>query len=199
MFFRNLILAALACMVWLTGCGEPARLPVEASMGPNPQLPKPETSLIPLVNVAPAKGWAAGMQPRAAAGLQVSALASGFDHPHWLYVLPNGDVLVAESNKPQAAETGFSLRQWFMKKAQAKAGAGTPSANRLTPAARCRRRRPWPSCTACVDGFFERARRSVGPPRGRGPGQARRAAGGRRRGQCGVASHRSAVRVKPTV
>jgi glucose/arabinose dehydrogenase len=90
--------ALLALTAALAGCGDTATLPVEAGMGPRPQLPPPRKDLIPTVHVAPAKGWTAGDKPVAAAGLVVSAYATGLDHPRWLAVLPNGDVLVAETN-----------------------------------------------------------------------------------------------------
>src|SRR4051812_1565633 len=69
--------------------------------GPSPRLPKPEEGWLPTVNIAPASSWKDGQTPKAASGLEVKAFASGLDHPRMLYVLPNGDVLVAESNKPE--------------------------------------------------------------------------------------------------
>jgi glucose/arabinose dehydrogenase len=81
-------------------CAGPARLPLEAGIGPAPQLPPPEHVLSPNVNVAKASGWPEGATPAAAPGLKVNAFAIGLDHPRWLYVLPNGDVLVAETNGP---------------------------------------------------------------------------------------------------
>jgi glucose/arabinose dehydrogenase len=128
-----LILALLivAVVVFVLVACESARLPVEAGMGPNPQLPAPKKTLIPTVQIAPAKGWPAGVTPTAAAGWKVNALATGFDHPRWLYVLPNGDVLVAETNSPPKPEQK-GLRAWFMKRFFKKAGASVPSANRIT-------------------------------------------------------------------
>ncbi len=102
--------------------------------GPNPVLPAPETSLLPTVNVAPAEGWPSGGKPVAAAGLAVSAYASGLAHPRWLYVLPNGDVLVAETNKPAPPEKEPSggIKGAVMKMEMKKAGAGVTTANRIT-------------------------------------------------------------------
>ncbi|HKE95815.1 MAG TPA: sorbosone dehydrogenase family protein [Povalibacter sp.] len=100
--------------------------------GPNPQLPEPQHTAIPTVNVAPAKGWPAGQTPRAATGLTVNAFATGLDHPRWLYVLPNGDVLVAETNAPERPDDRKGIKGWFMKKAQKKAGAGVSSPDRIT-------------------------------------------------------------------
>lgn len=120
-----------ACALALAACGESARLPFSAGVGPNPELPPPNKTLIPTVHIAPAKGWPEGMKPNAPPGTNVTAYATGLDHPRWLYVLPNGDVLVAESNAPpQPAKKG--IRAWIMKKVMAKAGAGVPSANRIT-------------------------------------------------------------------
>jgi glucose/arabinose dehydrogenase len=100
--------------------------------GPNPVLPAPERSLIPTLNVAPAEPWPKGTHPVPAPGLAVSAYASGLEHPRWVYVLPNGDVLVAETNKPPEEKEPTSIRGAVQKHEQKKAGAGAPSANRIT-------------------------------------------------------------------
>ncbi len=115
-----------------TFSGDTARLPDTASYGQNPPIPEPTKTLIPTVKIAPAKGWAAGAKPTAAAGLAVEAFATGLDHPRWLYVLPNGDVLVAETNAPERSEEGKGIKGWIYGAAQKYAGAGVPSANRIT-------------------------------------------------------------------
>jgi glucose/arabinose dehydrogenase len=124
----------LLAAVGLGGCGESAKLPVVAGVGPDPVLPAPKTTLIPTVDIAPAKGWSAGATPAAADGLRVVAFATGLDHPRWLYVLPNGDVLVAETNRPPAPEgsTSGGFRKWVMKQVMTTAGATVPSADRIT-------------------------------------------------------------------
>jgi glucose/arabinose dehydrogenase len=119
-------------MVVAAGCGGSARLPVAAGIGPNPTLPKPDKSLIPVVNVVDAKGWAANAIPVAAEGMAVSAFARGLDHPRWMYVLPNGDVLVAETNAPPRPDDAKGIKGWFFKRFQKKAGGAVPSANRIT-------------------------------------------------------------------
>lgn len=116
----------------LSACGESASLPVAAGLGPNPTLPPPDQSLIPTVNIAPAKGWPEGATPVAAEGLTVSAFTDGLDHPRWLYVLPNGDVLVAETNAPPRPEDMKGIRGWIMQLMMEKAGAGGSSADRIT-------------------------------------------------------------------
>jgi glucose/arabinose dehydrogenase len=113
-------------------CGATARLAVEDGVGPNPTLPPPETSLIPTVNVVTAVGWADGQMPTAAPGTRVTAFARGLDHPRWLHVLPNGDVLVAETNAPPRPEDAKGIKGWFFTRYQKKAGGAVPSANRIT-------------------------------------------------------------------
>ena len=116
----------------LGACGDVATLPEQAGFGAHPSLPAPNPTLLPTINIAPARGWPAGATPKAAPGLAVGAFASGLDHPRWLYVLPNGDVLVAETNAPAKPEDGKGIRGWIMKRVMQRAGAGSPSANRIT-------------------------------------------------------------------
>ena len=131
-FTFHLLLPGVLLLGGLVACGDTALLPPSAGMGATPTLPKPLTSLIPTVNIAPAKGWPEGLMPTPMAGLVVTALASGLEHPRWVYVLPNGDTLVAESNAPPKPEDGKGIKGWIMKKVMARAGAGVPSANRIT-------------------------------------------------------------------
>ncbi len=114
------------------GCGETAHLSVEQGTGPRPELPAPTKTLLPTVNIAPATGWPQGAAPQPAAGLQVAAFASGPDHPRWLLVLPNGDVLVAESNAPPKPEGSKGIKEYITALVMKRAGAGTPSANRIS-------------------------------------------------------------------
>jgi len=133
-------LALAAALLLVAGCGETAKLAPELTTGPRPQLAQPNKTLIPTVNVATAVGWTDTASPIPAEGLQVTALARGLDHPRWVYTLPNGDILVAESNKPPkpgGSSDGGSgvvakVRNWVMGKLMARAGAGVPSANRIT-------------------------------------------------------------------
>jgi glucose/arabinose dehydrogenase len=116
----------------LAACGESSKLQVSDGMGTSPKLPEPNKTLIPTVNIAPAVGWAAGAKPTAAPGTQVAAFAENLDHPRWLYVLPNGDVLVAETNSPPKPDDSKGIRGWVMEKVMGRAGAGVPSPNRIT-------------------------------------------------------------------
>lgn len=122
----------LATVIGLGACAGGTTLPVAAGFGPDPQLPAPRRGLLPTVNIAPASSWPEGATPVAAAGLRVQAFATGLDHPRWLYRLPNGDILVAESNAPPKPEDKKGgLRGWVMGKVMAKAGAGVPSPNKI--------------------------------------------------------------------
>jgi glucose/arabinose dehydrogenase len=109
----------------------PVASPV-TTVGPNPTMPEPEKQLIPTVQVATAKGWPAGAKPTPATEVAVNAFASGLSHPRWVYVLPNGDVLVAETNAPERPDDGKGLKGKVMKKMMGKAGAAVPSANRIS-------------------------------------------------------------------
>jgi glucose/arabinose dehydrogenase len=132
---KNLILAISvgAMALPLAGCNDPQdTATAEQSYGASPELPAPHSSLIPTINVATATSWPGGAKPKAAEGMAVSAFATGLDHPRTVYVLPNGDVLVAESNAPPKPDDGKGIRGWAQKFFQKQAGAVTPSANRIT-------------------------------------------------------------------
>ena len=122
--------ALLLASMLLAGC-ESARLPVSAGTGPSPALPSASPTVIPTVHIAPAVGWPEGKTPAAAAGLAVRAFATGLEHPRWLYVLPNGDVLVAETNaQPKKPQRG--IKAWFMRHFMKRAGGAVPSPDRIT-------------------------------------------------------------------
>jgi glucose/arabinose dehydrogenase len=125
------VASLLFLCVICSACANDARLPVSRGTGPSPALPEPASALIPTINFAKASPWPRGESPRPAAGLRVMPFASGLDHPRWLYVLPNGDVLVAETNA-QPQQPAKSLRAVVQKQAREAAGAATPSADRIS-------------------------------------------------------------------
>ena len=127
----SLVLSGVVVLA-MAACGDTSKLPASAGFGNQPTLPAPKSSLIPTVNIAPAKGWPANVMPISAAGTQVQLFASDLDHPRWVYVLPNGDVLVAESNAPPKPEGSKGIKGWVMGLVMKRAGAGVPSANRIT-------------------------------------------------------------------
>jgi len=128
---RSWRIAALGVTFATAACSQPvvSNSPI---VGPAPSLPPPQRTLVPTVNIAPATGWPADAAPQAAGGLAVRAFARDLDHPRWLYVLPNGDVLVAETNAPPKPDDGNGIKAFFMKLMMKRAGAGVPSANRIT-------------------------------------------------------------------
>ena len=126
------VVLSLAALAGLAGCAPEAQLTVAAGTGPNPQLPPPQKSLLPTVHIAEARGWPEGAKPLAATGTRVDAFATGLEHPRWLLVLPNGDVLVAETDAPPKPDDGKGIRGWITRQVMKKAGSGTPSANRIT-------------------------------------------------------------------
>jgi glucose/arabinose dehydrogenase len=126
-----LVLAVIAALgIWWFSRPDVARLPAEAVTGQIPKLSETRAQTIPTVKIAKAVGWAGDARPTAVAGLTVTPFAKGLDHPRWLYRLPNGDVLVAESNSPP--REGGGITGWVMKRLMSRAGAGVPSANRIT-------------------------------------------------------------------
>ena len=123
---------ALSSTAALMACSNASTFSEINGFGPNPQLPEPDKSLLPTVHVVEAVGWSDGEQPMPAPGTAVMPFAQGLDHPRWLHVLPNGDVLVAETNAPPRPDDAKGIKGWFFKRYQKKAGGAVPSANRIT-------------------------------------------------------------------
>ncbi|WP_197489960.1 PQQ-dependent sugar dehydrogenase [Rheinheimera sp. SA_1] len=122
---------AILCAAMLSGCSDTGSQPISQSTGLNPALPAPQHALIPTVKIAPAIGWPAAKKPVAAPGTKVTAFAQGLDHPRWLYLLPNGDVLVAETNSPAKPDDATGFIGWMMGLVMKRAGATVPSANQI--------------------------------------------------------------------
>jgi glucose/arabinose dehydrogenase len=129
---RQSLWFALVVALLCTGCGAKAHLRLEDGVGRAPVLPPPQHSLLPTMNVVKAVGWPSGSAPKPADGLAVKAFTQGLVHPRWLYVLPNGDVLVAETNAPVRPDDNKGIKGYFFKRFQKKAGGGVPSPNRIT-------------------------------------------------------------------
>jgi len=130
--WRRLLPCSAAVLLCLGACADVAQLSVADGSGPHPRLPPPSKALWPTVNIAPAQPWHEGATPQAAVGMQVKALAQGLDHPRWLYVLPNGDVLVAETNAPPKPAAAGGFKAWLAGLVMKRAGAAVPSANRIS-------------------------------------------------------------------
>ena len=127
---RALALATLALV--LAACGDTANLTVDEGSGPDPVLPEPSTGLLPTTHFADAEPWRGDQKPTAMQGAEVVAFAQGLDHPRWLHVLPNGDVLVAEANKPPNPDKSGGIVAIITQQLMEKAGSTVPSANRIS-------------------------------------------------------------------
>jgi len=127
------ILSTVLLAGMLSACGtSPSTADINDYIGPNPKLEAPSKTLLPTVNVADAKGWPAGMMPKAAQGLAVNEYAGGLSHPRWLLTLSNGDVLVAESDSPGTDKTGGTIKSTIQGMLMKKASSSKGSANRIT-------------------------------------------------------------------
>ena len=136
---RNLIafiavaaIGIVGAAVYIAGYSEHATLPASAGFGASPTLPEPDARLLPTIHVAKAVGWSGDAKPVVASGLQVESFAQHLVHPRWLYRLPNGDVLVAETNSPAKPDDSKGLTGVVGGMVTQYAGADTPSANRIT-------------------------------------------------------------------
>jgi hypothetical protein len=126
---RITLVGAAGAALLLASCGPRAGDP-KAQVGENAALPNPHQYLLPPMKFASPKPFAKGETPTAAPGLKVTALATGFTHPRSLYVLPNGDVLVVESQGPKEPihRPKDIVNGWLVKAS----GAGAPGGNRIT-------------------------------------------------------------------
>lgn len=129
--FGYSLCCALLILSSFSVCIRASAEPAPVGFGPNPTLPEPEKSLVPTVKVATAIGWPAEKTPKSVAGTRVVAFAKDLAHPRWIYVLPNGDVLVAETNAPAKPEDKKGVKGWAMGVVMKRAGAAEPGANRI--------------------------------------------------------------------
>jgi glucose/arabinose dehydrogenase len=120
---------ALAALLTVAACSEKVADP-RSQYGAQPALPAPHQYIVPPMRVPRAVGWSAGQTPVVPAGLQVRALATGFLHPRMVYALPNGDVLVVESNGPKAPI--YRPKDYIEGKVKAIAGSAGKGGNRIT-------------------------------------------------------------------
>ena len=128
--FLAFVLVLLGAGFWYVSRPDVARLSLDKVTGPKPEITEAREQMLPTVSIAKADPWKAGEAPVAADGLIVERFAEGLEHPRNLYVLPNGDILVAETNAPASRMEG--IQGWIAEKLFEEAGAAAPSANRIT-------------------------------------------------------------------
>jgi len=127
----SLIVIVLAIgVIWYYTRPDKAQLPLEKTEGVTPELSVPRPEKFPTIDVASVTGWAKGETPLVPEGYAIAAYARGLDHPRSLYRMPNGDILVAETNSPPRPDSG--IRGWIMRTLMGRVGAGGTSANRIT-------------------------------------------------------------------
>lgn len=134
MIRQTLLATAGLAALSLTACSmKPGSADPFVGFGPNPPLASPQKALLPTVGVPDVVGWPAGAAPTVPAGFTVTRYAEGLDHPRWLYVLPNGDVLVSESaSEPSPADkSNQGIKGFFQKMLMKKVGSVKPSPNRI--------------------------------------------------------------------
>jgi glucose/arabinose dehydrogenase len=122
---------AVSMVFPLASCAIGSSSSSDTGFGASPAIPAPESTLIPMVNIAPIQGRPAGFLPTAPTGFAVTKFADGLAHPRWLYTLPNGDVLVAESDAPKEHDAGSGIFGWIRRQVMKRAGAGVPSPDRI--------------------------------------------------------------------
>ncbi|HSG33060.1 MAG TPA: PQQ-dependent sugar dehydrogenase [Sphingomonadaceae bacterium] len=126
------VVLVLAIAGWWLLRGEPAEYSVEEVTGTDPVLAEPDPQTIPTVQIARPVGWEDGAAPVAADGLVVGRFAEGIEHPRVIYALPNGDILVAQSNAPERILGGGN---WFTNMIAGflfrQAGADVPSPDQV--------------------------------------------------------------------
>lgn len=115
----------------LAACAIGSSSSSDTGYGASPAIPAAESTLLPMVNIAPVRVRPSGFLPTAPTGFAVTEFAGGLKHPRWLYTLPNGDVLVAESDAPEEHDEGSGLFGWIRRQVMKRAGAGVPSPDRI--------------------------------------------------------------------
>ena len=128
---RLLSRLAISMVLPLASCAVGPSSSSDAGFGASPAMPAPESSLFRWSTSRPVRRAPSGFMPTAPANFLVTEFAGGLAHPRWLYTLPNGDVLVAESDAPKEHDEGSGLFGWVRKQVMKRAGAGVPSPDRI--------------------------------------------------------------------
>jgi glucose/arabinose dehydrogenase len=121
--------SAIAALLILAACDDKVASPSQ-QYGAHPVLPAAHQYIMPPMRVPTAIGWTAGETPAVATGLKVQAFATGFEHPRTVYTLPNGDILVVESNGPPTPI--YRPKDYIEAKVKGWAGTDGKGGNRIT-------------------------------------------------------------------
>ena len=126
----GLVVVGLGGGIWYLSTPAKSEIDIAKLYGPNPDLTKIQQEAFPSIVIAKVTGWQGNAKPIAAPGLQVAEFARDLDHPRWMKLLPNGDVLVAESTQPARPTQGIA--DWIARKIMKSANGSDVSANRIT-------------------------------------------------------------------
>lgn len=129
---RLLMRMAVMTVLPLAACAIGPSSATDTGFGTAPSIPAPQSSLIPMVNVAPVMTRPTGYELTAPAGFTVTAFATGLAHPRWLYTLPNGDVLAAETDAPREHDMGSGLFGWVRREVRRSTSAFSMSSLRCS-------------------------------------------------------------------
>lgn len=121
----------VAMSALMSGCNEHAQYDASHQAGANPPMPEARNFFAPPMQVPKYVGWQNGATPKVADGLKIEKIASGLEHPRQVYTLPNGDILVAESNSPNE-EAVTTPKQVIAGLIESKSGKKAKGANRIT-------------------------------------------------------------------
>jgi Glucose/sorbosone dehydrogenases len=129
LILRSMLMLTVGLL--LGSCSGKASYQPAQQSGDAPPLPTARNFLVPPMQVPRYAGWKQGQMPKVAAGLKIEKIASGLLHPRQLYTLPNGDILVVESNGP-GAEPVTTPKQLIAGKIKNLSGKGAKGGNRIT-------------------------------------------------------------------
>ena len=124
-------LVPAALVLTLSGCWNQSEVDAQHQTGREPVLPAPKNFLIPPMQVPKGVGWQGEAHPKVASGFKIEKIADSLQHPRQLMTLPNGDVLVVESNGP-GTEPVTTPKQLIAGLVKNRSGKGAKGGNRIT-------------------------------------------------------------------
>jgi glucose/arabinose dehydrogenase len=125
------IALTLVISTLLASCAQKAALDPTQQSGSDPSLPQGKDFLVPPMQVPTFAGWKDGQTPKVAAGMRIEKIAGDLMYPRQLLTLPNGDILVVESNGP-GTEAVTTPKQLLAGMIKDRSGKGKKGGNRIT-------------------------------------------------------------------